>query len=30
MELATTEPLPRSVTGIERMPVVFSPAAPVG
>jgi cholest-4-en-3-one 26-monooxygenase len=26
---ATTEPLPRSVTGIERMPVVFSPSSPV-
>ena len=29
LELATTEPLPRSVTGIERMPVVFSPSPPV-
>ena len=28
LELATTEPLPRSVTGIERMPVVFSPSPP--
>ena len=26
---ATTEPLPRSITGIERMPVVFSPSRPV-
>ena len=29
LELATTEPLPRSITGIERMPVVFSPSPPV-
>jgi cholest-4-en-3-one 26-monooxygenase len=28
LELATTEPLPRSVTGIERMPVRFTPSAP--
>jgi cytochrome P450 family 142 subfamily A polypeptide 1 len=26
---ATTDPLPRSVTGIERMPVVFSPSPPI-
>jgi cholest-4-en-3-one 26-monooxygenase len=29
LELATDEPLPRSVTGIERMPVVFTPSPPV-
>jgi cholest-4-en-3-one 26-monooxygenase len=29
LELATAEPLPRSVTGIERMPVVFLPSRPV-
>ncbi|HZB71557.1 MAG TPA: cytochrome P450 [Acidimicrobiales bacterium] len=29
LELATTEPLPRSVTGIAEMPVVFSPSPPV-
>jgi cholest-4-en-3-one 26-monooxygenase len=29
LELATPEPLPRSITGIERMPVVFSPSPPV-
>jgi cholest-4-en-3-one 26-monooxygenase len=27
-ELATAEPLPRSITGIERMPVRFSPSRP--
>jgi cholest-4-en-3-one 26-monooxygenase len=28
LERATTEPLPRSITGIERMPVAFSPSRP--
>ena len=28
LELATAEPLPRSITGIERMPVAFSPSRP--
>jgi cytochrome P450 family 142 subfamily A polypeptide 1 len=28
LELATAEPLRRSITGIERMPVVFSPVRP--
>ena len=27
-ELRATEPLPRTVTGIERMPVVFTPSSP--
>jgi cytochrome P450 family 142 subfamily A polypeptide 1 len=30
LELATTEPLPRSITGVERMPVVFSPSRRAG
>ena len=30
LELATHEPLPRAITGIERLPVVFSPSSPVG
>jgi cytochrome P450 family 142 subfamily A polypeptide 1 len=29
LELATAEPLSRSITGIEGMPVVFSPSPPV-
>jgi cytochrome P450 family 142 subfamily A polypeptide 1 len=29
LQLATDEPLPRSITGIERMPVVFSPSRPM-
>jgi cytochrome P450 family 142 subfamily A polypeptide 1 len=29
LELATAQPLPRSIAGIERMPVVFSPSEPV-
>ena len=29
LELATSEPLPKSITGIERMPVVFSSSRPV-
>ena len=29
LELATVQPLARSITGIERMPVVFSPSRPV-
>jgi cytochrome P450 family 142 subfamily A polypeptide 1 len=30
LELATSEPLARTITGIERMPVKFSPTKPVG
>jgi cytochrome P450 family 142 subfamily A polypeptide 1 len=30
LELATTEPLPRSITGIEHMPVVFAPSRSSG
>ena len=30
LELASTEPLARSITGIEAMPVTFTPSAPVG
>ena len=29
LALATAEPLPRSITGIEQMPVVFSPSRPM-
>jgi cytochrome P450 family 142 subfamily A polypeptide 1 len=29
VELASDEPLPRSITGIERMPVMFSPSRPM-
>jgi cytochrome P450 family 142 subfamily A polypeptide 1 len=29
LALATADPLPRSITGIERMPVVFSPSRPM-
>jgi hypothetical protein len=28
LELATDEPLTRSITGIERVPVRFAPSAP--
>lgn len=30
VQLASEEPLPRSITGIERMPVTFTPQSPVG
>jgi cytochrome P450 family 142 subfamily A polypeptide 1 len=29
LRLASDDPLPRSITGIERMPVVFSPSSPL-
>lgn len=30
LELATNEPLTRSITGVDRMPVTYTPSAPVG